>query len=53
MRRRWTPPGDYFPDYPSTKTFAFEVNDGDVIDLVFDCNYSGGYQSGYVVKDQN
>ena len=45
--------GDYFPDVLGMSTFAFAVDDGDVIDFVFDYNYPGGYQAGYVVKDQN
>ena len=45
--------GDYVPDTFGMSTFSFAVDEGDVLDFIFDQDGGSSFNCGYVVKNEN
>ena len=45
--------GDYVPDSFGMSTFSFAVDEGDVLDFIFDQDGGSSFNCGYVVKNEN
>ena len=45
--------GDYVPDAFGMSTFSFAVDEGDVLDFIFDQDGGSSFNCGYVVKNES
>ena len=45
--------GDYIPDAFGMSTFSFAVNEGDILDFIFDQDGGSSFNCGYVVKNES